>query len=97
MRKIRFFYLITTFNPKNDQIRKIVTDNWEVLHRSSVTKDLSEKRIIFGYRKCPNLKDILVRAKLPKLSDDRTNRILPNSSKGGRMSAKRGTVIIVPF
>ncbi len=62
----QIFYLITTFNPKNDQLRKIVTVNWDVLQRSSVKKDLSKKRIVFGHRKCPNLTDILVRAKLPK-------------------------------
>ena len=82
----QIFYLITTYNPKND--RKIVTDNWEVLQRSSVTKDLSEKRIIFGHGKCPNLKDILVRAKLPKASEGTPNRILPNSGKGGRNECK---------
>ena len=42
----QIFYLTTTFNPKNDQLRKIVTDNWEVLQRSSVTKDLSEYCIV---------------------------------------------------
>ncbi len=58
-------HLITTFNPFNSQFRNILQKNWPILSRSSATKELSEKRIIFGYRKNKSLKDMLVRAKLP--------------------------------
>ncbi len=58
-------YLISTFNPGNTPFRTIIQNNWPILSRSSATKELSEKRIIFGYRKEKNLKDMLVRAKLP--------------------------------
>ncbi len=43
----------------------IIHINWPILRRFSATKELSEKRIIFGYRKEKNLKDMLVHAKLP--------------------------------
>ena len=79
------FYLITTFNPMNDHLRDIVLKNWGILKRSSATKDLSMKKVVFGYRKCPNLKNILVRAKL-KLKREVNPH--PNAVKGGRNECK---------
>ena len=38
------FFLITTFNPKNDQLRDIVIKNWDILKRSSVTKNCPRKK-----------------------------------------------------
>ena len=69
------FYLIKTYNPKTNQIREIVLNNWEVRQSSSVTKDLAAKNVLFGHKKYPNLKDMLVRVKLPKLSQNSLNKI----------------------
>ncbi len=45
------FFLIMIFNPKNDQLRDIVIENWDILKRSSVTKDLSTKKSCFWIQK----------------------------------------------
>ncbi len=42
---------------------------------------------MFGYRKCPNLEDILVRAKLPKIRDKDPDA-KPNAAPGGRNECK---------
>lgn len=55
---------ITTYNPDFTSHKKIVEEDWELLPRSSTTKDLSEHGILFGYRRPKNLRDILVRAKV---------------------------------
>ena len=59
-------HLISTYNPNNNQIRDIVLQNWDILCRSSATKDLAEKKVVFEFRKNPNLKVLLVRGKSPK-------------------------------
>ena len=64
------FYLITKYNPANSQhLKGVVNKNWGLLKRSSATKHLAEKRVVFGTRKEKNLKDILVRAKLAPLEE----------------------------
>ncbi len=59
-------FLITTYSPEFSELKGIANDNWDLLKRSSTTKVLAETKITFGYRCPPNLKDLLVRAKLPK-------------------------------
>ncbi len=58
--------LVTNFIPKQPILSKIVHLNWDILSRSSTTKSLAEKRVVTTYRKPQSLRDILVRAKLPK-------------------------------
>ena len=74
----KIFYLISTYNPNNNQIRDIVLQKWDILRRSSATKDLAENKIVFGFRKNPNLKDILVRSRLPKIKDP--SKMAPKSN-----------------
>ena len=66
MMKENRLFLITTFNPGFSGLKSIVQQNWDLLHRSSTTKLLAETRITFGHRCLQNLKDLLVRAKVPK-------------------------------
>ena len=47
------FFLITTFNPKNDQLRDIVIENWDILKCSSVMKDLSTKKLFSATENAP--------------------------------------------
>ncbi len=58
------FFLITTYNPAGNALKEIVDLNWEILQRSSATKQLAEKKPMFGYRRPPNLRDMLVTAKV---------------------------------
>ncbi len=61
-------FLITTNSPEYSGINDLVRENWDILKRSSTTKILAETRIIFGYRRPKNLKDLLIQAKLPALN-----------------------------
>ncbi len=58
------FFLVTTYNPQGNALRELVEKHWEVLERSSATKQLSSKKPMFGYRWCANLRDLLVSAKI---------------------------------
>jgi hypothetical protein len=62
-------FLITTFNPTAYFLRQIVTKNWDLLSRSKSTRLISESKIVFGHRRPKNLRDILVKAKLPQLTN----------------------------
>ena len=53
-------FLITTYQPEFPGLKKIIQENWDLLNRSSSTKLLAETRVTFGYRRPPNLKDLLV-------------------------------------
>ena len=57
--------LVFTYQPNFGGLQEICKNNWDLLKRSTATKELSEQKIIYGYRRPKNLKDILVRAKLP--------------------------------
>ncbi len=56
--------LLTKYYPNFDPITKMVKRNWGILKRSSTTKELSKSRLIVGYRRTKNLRDILVNAKI---------------------------------
>ena len=45
------FYLVTTHNPSNPPIRKIVETNWALLSKSKTTRPLENAKIIFGQRR----------------------------------------------
>ena len=57
---------ITTYNSANPNFRELISKHWSYLGRSSATRELCSQDIMVTYRKPPSLKDILVRAKIPK-------------------------------
>ncbi len=59
------FYLITTYNPSNPDIKSIVKKHWQQFGRVKSTWKLLDAEIIFGHRNCPNIQDKIVRAKIP--------------------------------
>ncbi len=61
------FYLITTYNPSNPDIKGIVKKHWQLFGRVKSTRKLLDAEIIFGHRNCPNIQDKIVRAKIPTL------------------------------
>lgn len=72
--------LVTTYQPNFGGLQEICKKNWELLARSTSTRTLSDKRVIFGYRRPPNLRDLLVRAKLdtkPEKPRVKTKRSYP--------------------
>ena len=65
-------FSITTFNPTGNPNKHILQNNWNMLGKSRTTLHLFEHRIIHGYRRCPNLRDKLVHAKLKIKSRPKT-------------------------
>ena len=57
-------FSITTFNPRGNPNKQLIKANWKLLGKSNTTQDLFNHRIIHGNRRCSNLRDILVHAKL---------------------------------
>ena len=58
-------FLITTYNPGTKAPLDVIKENWPLLGTSNTTTEASESWIINGHRRCTNLRDILLRAKLP--------------------------------
>jgi hypothetical protein len=59
-------FVITTFNPGLKTPRDIIKQNWPLLGTSNLTNQLFESKIVFGNRRCKNLKSQLVRARVPE-------------------------------
>ena len=57
-------YLVTTHHPTFFEVNKIVCDNLELLDSSSSTRPVLQTKIVRGFRRCKNLRDILVRAEI---------------------------------
>ena len=58
-------FLTTTYNRTFPGLRNQVESTWELLGRSSTTRHIGEKTLRVGYRRPKNLRDYLVKAKLP--------------------------------
>ena len=61
-------FLITTFHPNFRECDKIVERNWDLLDKSNSTRPLLKLNMTKGNRRAKNLRDILVRARLPKIT-----------------------------
>ena len=78
-------YLITTYNPSNPPIQKIIEKYWPILGRSSGTRLLTKAKIVYGTRRPRNLLDSLVKAKLSQVGPVNTTPMFqclrPNTCK----------------
>ena len=63
-------FLITTYHPHDHQLRQTIYKNWDMLGRSPTTEFLHTKKLVCGYRRPKNLRDLLVRATLPPKLED---------------------------
>ena len=59
--------LVTTYNPGFKALKDIVRENWDILGRSCSTREIHEKGTLIAHRRPKNLRDLLVRAKLPRI------------------------------
>jgi hypothetical protein len=57
-------FLITTYQPEFGALKDIVTSNWDLLKKSIATKKVADLKLIVGYRRPKNLRDLLFKAKL---------------------------------
>ena len=77
------FYYINTFNHTNPNFRSVIEKYWPLLGRSSATRHLLDTQIVYGFRRCNNLRDLLVRARLPPISapTKRIKRVIHENCK----------------
>ena len=54
--------MVTKYRPEQDPLREIVTNNWDFLGKTTTTHHLFEKKLMVGYRRLKNLRDLIVRA-----------------------------------
>ena len=67
-------FLITRYNPNDDSLRTIVQNNWDILGTSSTTSHIHQRKLLTGYRRPKNLRDILVKAQVSfKEGDEKNN------------------------
>ena len=57
-------YMTTTYNPAYDGLRLQVLKTWDLLYRSSSTRQIHSLGLEVGYRRPKSLRDLLVRFKL---------------------------------
>ena len=69
-------YIICTFSLNYQKVPKLSKRNWDILARSSTTKDLHRNKLRISYKRPKNLREMLVKAKtnyhLPPTGDTNT-------------------------
>ena len=73
MHRDRNIYMTTTYNPAYDGLRSQVLMTWDLLDRSSSTRQIHSLGLQVGYRRPKNLRDMLVKSKLPSSGDTLTH------------------------
>ena len=53
---------MTQFNPRNPPIKPLIRDNWNIIQNTDELKNIFKDKPLIGYRRLPNLKDLLTRA-----------------------------------
>ena len=54
--------MVTRYHPHHDTLRDIVTGNWDFLGKTTTTQFLYDQKLMVGYRRPKNLRDMIVRA-----------------------------------
>jgi hypothetical protein len=85
-------FFISTYNPNDDILTKIVRKNWHFLGKSPTTSFIHERKLTCGYRLPKNLRDRLVKANIPFQEGDEQAR--PNN---GQPSSPNHTVVEEPI
>ena len=57
-------FMISTYNPTNPNLGKLLRDNWELLNLKPETQTLYNSQLIVGNRRAKNLKEQLVKAQI---------------------------------
>jgi len=76
-KKLEEVILVTTYDPSQDILRNITKENWDYLGKSPITTFIHQKKIMVGYRRPKNLRDLLVKAdcRLMEKSKSNTTRL----------------------
>ena len=59
-------YAIANYTPGDQPLKKIIQTHWPILGKTHTTATLFSKDIIYGHRRNENLRDLLVKARLPE-------------------------------
>jgi len=57
-------FVLETYQPNCNILKNTIQKNWHILSVNKSTKEIANKRIVFGYRRSPNIKDKVVHTKL---------------------------------
>ncbi len=57
-------FSITTYNPAGNPNQLLIKGNWNLLGKSNTTFHLYRHQVVHGYRRPPNLRDMLVHSRL---------------------------------
>jgi hypothetical protein len=60
--------LTTQYHPNDCPLKEIVAENWDMLGKGNPTAFLQQKKMVMGYRRPPNLRDLLVRSKIKPIN-----------------------------
>lgn len=55
-------FCITDYNPSGPDIKKLTSDLWPIMNRSSSTHSLLDTTIVYGYGKPKNISDLIIRS-----------------------------------
>ncbi|XP_066302861.1 uncharacterized protein [Branchiostoma lanceolatum] len=72
--------LVTTYSPHLPPLQTIIRKYWYILQISARTKDIFKEPALFAYRRNKNIKDILVRAQVPKENKNFLEKFVPPGS-----------------
>ncbi len=56
-------FLVMTYSPANPEVKKALEDNWHLIKQERSLSPLHDTTVKIGFRRPPNLQDMLVRAK----------------------------------
>ena len=71
--------MVTTFNPRNPDISKMIRENWNLIDNTEELQKLFPEKPLIGFRRLPNLRDLLT-SKIcypPKISVGNINSLPP--------------------
>ena len=78
-------FLITTHHPTIRGVNEIVNKNLELLDKSSSTRPITQAKLVQGFHRCKNLRDLLVKAKLKPANNQGNNpNNISTTNKCGR-------------
>ena len=63
-------HLISTYNPSNNVLPKIAHSNWRDINNQACTRTLHNHKLICGYRRPKNVRELVSRAKVPERPGD---------------------------
>ena len=63
-------FLITTYHPHDQLVPDITRNNWEILGRNQTTDNLHQRKLVCGFRRPKNLRDLLCKARVTKIPGD---------------------------